>query len=919
MRTPRWSSSSLALLAALAALAVLQGVRAVPQQVPLGSHPCSRPCAPGRTMTCRYDFHVENYHSMSKACYSCPWNATDCARPDCIAADGASRALVVVNRMLPGPSLQVCLGDRLEVTVHNHMPEQSTSVHWHGLQQHGTPYMDGVPFVTQCPVQPHSAFRYSFRADNAGTHFWHSHTGCQRADGALGMLTVRVPKVEDPHGPLYDEDLPEHGILVWDWTHTPAASKFLAHHHAGDDNKADSVLINGKGAARRFPSPDGSPVLTPREVFTVTKGLRYRFRLINAGFLNCPLELSIDNHTLLVVASDGADVKPVRVDSLVSYAGERWDVVVEADQPVANYWLRMHGLLDCGPRRAHEAAVLRYAGADPNTEPAGPPPSYDVHSGTTGRTGLQVNPLNRGSADPNTITAAELQALPEATQLSDPALKPEADVQLFVSYDFYAVDNPHIHRAGLYGISQVPSSPHRVFTPQLNHISLSLPAFPLLPGRDRLDAPRTPTSPQLCNETSLAAQGRDCTKEYCECTHVVRVPLGGVLEIVLVDQGVRYDANHPFHLHGHAFRVVALERLGSSINVSEVQRLDAEGRIPRNLRDPPAKDTVTVPDGGYTVLRVHADNPGYWLFHCHIEFHVELGMALVVKVGEHEDMPPVPKGFPQCGDWSNNNWLGDADKDVDVDEVLDAALGDKPVVGNHIGRDLGALQGALTFGDKAGPPPAPLPSSTPRTTTSTTAATTAATTPTTTMQPRATEATEATEATDIAETMMSTPSYKEDSTEVADADDTTELLLVHGADGTLADDASRYGVLEEDAVDSTTEVASADEASATEAPTGARHVSEFIMRVSSSSRRVAQSEAVSVSHERWDISDPARPDLQYNVLETPSQAPRQVAALTASSPREARAPRDHAYALAGRGPVSWTPLVATLVCLVLAL
>lgn len=71
----------------------------------------------------------------------------------------------------------MCLGDRLEVTVHNHMPEQSTSVHWHGMLQRGTPYMDGVPFVTQCPVQSHSAFRYSFRADNAGTHFWHSHTG----------------------------------------------------------------------------------------------------------------------------------------------------------------------------------------------------------------------------------------------------------------------------------------------------------------------------------------------------------------------------------------------------------------------------------------------------------------------------------------------------------------------------------------------------------------------------------------------------------------------------------------------------------------------------------------------------------------------------------------------------------------------
>lgn len=70
-------------------------------------HPCERPCVAGRTMTCHYDFHVENYHSMSKACYGCPMNATDCGRQDCIAADGVSRALVVVNRQLPGPSLQV--------------------------------------------------------------------------------------------------------------------------------------------------------------------------------------------------------------------------------------------------------------------------------------------------------------------------------------------------------------------------------------------------------------------------------------------------------------------------------------------------------------------------------------------------------------------------------------------------------------------------------------------------------------------------------------------------------------------------------------------------------------------------------------------------------------------------------------------
>lgn len=63
------------------------------------------------------------------------------------------------------------------------------------------------------------------------------------------------------------------------------------------------------------------------------------------------------------------------------------------------------------------------------------------------------------------------------------------------------------------------------------------------------------------------------------------------------------------------------------------------------------KDTITVPDGGYTIVRFVADNPGYWIFHCHIEYHVEVGMALVFKVGEHKQMLPMPKDFPTCSNY----------------------------------------------------------------------------------------------------------------------------------------------------------------------------------------------------------------------------------------------------------------------------
>lgn len=83
-----------------------------------------------------------------------------------------------------------------------------------------------------------------------------------------------------------------------------------------------------------------------------------------------------------------------------------------------------------------------------------------------------------------------------------------------------------------------------------------------------------------------------------------------MVELVITDEGFAFDANHPLHLHGYAFRVIAMEKIGSNVTVKEVKRRDKEGLIKRNLWDPPVKDTVTVPDGGYTIVRFQAANPG---------------------------------------------------------------------------------------------------------------------------------------------------------------------------------------------------------------------------------------------------------------------------------------------------------------------
>lgn len=220
--------------------------------------------------------------------------------------------------------------------------------------------------------------------------------------------------------------------------------------------------------------------------------------------------------------------------------------------------------------------------------------------------------------------------------------------------------------------SLVPEKDNRLYTPQLNHISMKLPSSPLMLDR--------PSAENFCNYTI----SESCVDGYCECPHVLSVKLNSVVEVIILDEGVTFDANHPFHLHGHSFRVVGLRRLGSQTTIEEIKAFDEAGLLKRNLKNPPIKDTVTVPDGGYTVIRFKADNPGYWLFHCHIEFHVEIGMALVFKIGEHKDMPPVPRDFPTCGSYIPDNMLEQITTEKPKDDNFISISHWWPVlIGNH--------------------------------------------------------------------------------------------------------------------------------------------------------------------------------------------------------------------------------------------
>lgn len=99
--------------------------------------------------------------------------------------------------------------------------------------------------------------------------------------------------------------------------------------------------------------------------------------------------------------------------------------------------------------------------------------------------------------------------------------------------------------------------------------------------------------------------------------------------------------NHPIHLHGYGFQVV---------NMGNLDQLNSGRSAYTNATHlPVVKDTVIVPSGGFVQIRFRACNPGYWFFHCHFEYHMHIGMAATIKVGNDTDIPQPPPNFPTCG------------------------------------------------------------------------------------------------------------------------------------------------------------------------------------------------------------------------------------------------------------------------------
>lgn len=253
-----------------------------------------------------------------------------------ISPDGYSKPLAkVVNGSYPGPLIEACWGDEIIVHVTNQLPDNGTTIHWHGIRQLHTNEMDGVNGVTQCPIAQGSTFTYSFKALQYGHTWYHSHYSRQYTDGVAGPLLIHGPSSAN-----WDEEWAP--VLMTDWIHESAFELFQTELDEIPPT-ADSLLLDGQGHYTCNSSDTHCVGTGSYFNRTFVAGKRYLIRIINASTATHFI-FSIDNHAMQVISADLVPIQPYNTTTLAVAIGQRYSIVVEAnpDTPTSdgNYWIR---------------------------------------------------------------------------------------------------------------------------------------------------------------------------------------------------------------------------------------------------------------------------------------------------------------------------------------------------------------------------------------------------------------------------------------------------------------------------------------------------------------------------------------------------------------------------------------------------
>ncbi|XP_037414794.1 laccase-8-like [Triticum dicoccoides] len=507
--------------------------------------------------------------------------------------------IYTANEQMPGPTIEATEGDTVAVHVVNDSP-YPLSLHWHGIFQLLSGWADGAHMITECPIQPSGNFTYRFNiTGQEGTLWWHAHSSLLRAT-IYGALIIK-PR-NGTGGYPYTAPYGEIPIILGEWWNKNVDDVEKDAHLTGlGPDVSDALTINGKPGD--LTSCRGAGIYEVEVEYNQT----YLLRIINAA-VNVELFFKVSGHNFTVVAIDASYTEPYATDVIVIAPGQTVDALMTTSAtPGGRYYMAANVFesktVQIRFNNGTVTGIITYKGAANGTAPSMPamPAPTDV------------------------VTAGNFYwSLRGLVRPIDPPLPTTVDHQMLVEF----------------GVDQAPCAPDQTrcqgfaLVAFMNRNSFQFPknasllqaSFDGVPGVYTEDFP---SSPPLLPGIRKA-------------TSVKRVNHSDVVEVVLQSQAYSSalgTENHPIHLHGFNFFVLA-QGLG---------RFDLNATY--NLVNPRVRNTVIVPGGGWTVIRFVANNPGMWFMHCHLDAHLPLGLAMVFEVlnGPAPNiLPPPPEDFPKC-------------------------------------------------------------------------------------------------------------------------------------------------------------------------------------------------------------------------------------------------------------------------------
>jgi len=506
---------------------------------------------------------------------------------------GNPRTAMTINGGIPGPLLRWREGDTVTLRVKNTL-NANTSIHWHGILLPAN--MDGVPGLSFHGIEPDGMYVYQFKVRQNGTYWYHSHSGFQEQSGVYGPLVIDA---KEPEPFQYDRD---YVVMLTDWTdedpvslmktlkkqsdyynyNKPTVGDFI--HDVSEKGWGSTVADRKMWAEMRMNPTDLADVsgatytylmngLAPNSNWTgvFRPGEKLRLRFINGSAMTY-FDVRIPGLKMTVVAADGLHVKPVSVDEFRIAVAETFDVIVEPTE--AAYTLFAQSMDRTGFARGTLAAK---AGLSAPVPPLDPRPLVTMDD-------MGMGGMDHGSMagmDHSTMAMPGMQSHPE-TEKDNPLV----DMQAMTTA-------PKLDDPGL----GLRNNGRRVLT-----YSDLRSTFEDPDGRD----PSRTIELHLTGHMEKFAWSFNGVK--FSDAEPVRLKYGERVRVVLVNDTMM---THPIHLHGMW---------------SDLEDENGEFMV--------RKHTIDMPPGSRRSYRVTADALGRWAYHCHLLYHMEMGMFREVRVEE---------------------------------------------------------------------------------------------------------------------------------------------------------------------------------------------------------------------------------------------------------------------------------------------